>query len=259
MLGSHFYEKVNDVDKIQFSVFTDEHGTSQNIQKAIWLGQHTCVTDRPEFYMHGQSTAHTNLSTSECGEAVIKNQLNFEHFSVLNAAFISFHCYGFPHSVVQQVTRHRDSSFLVTSMRYTGEKFIQVAKNMIPVEDAFYIRGQNVYADRNGNKCLWTDKHRNDEITKCLKACYSYKENIENKNMPYEMAREFLPFCYRQPFSMFCTIEGLFHMLDQRTKADSEREIRILADLLFQEFQKKAPELGAWYQNKRYGKARLAP
>jgi thymidylate synthase (FAD) len=256
MSGSDYFED-ND---LQFKVFVDIDGTSPQIQSAIWKGQHTCVCDKPDSYFSDEFDPNTaGLSNESCGDAIVKHQLNVEHFSVLNAAFISFKCYGFPHSVMQQATRHRDSAFLVTSMRYTGKKFVDVANGDLEVAKAFYVRPEGIYSDRAGKKCNWTQAMQRRRYAQCRDACLQYKHDIEILNMPFEMAREFLPFCYRQPFDIFTTVEGLWHLLDQRTKTDSEREIQILASLLFSEFEKVAPELAAWYKAKRYGKARLAP
>jgi thymidylate synthase (FAD) len=144
-------------------------------------------------------------------------------------------------------------------MRYTGDKFIDVADGLLNVEDVFYVRHPGEFRDRNGKTCIWTAEDREIKYEKIRDACIDYKYDVQVKNMPYEMAREFLPYCYRQNFDMFGTLESLFHLLDQRTKADAEREIRILSGLLFNILAKVAPELADWYLLNRYGKARLAP
>jgi thymidylate synthase (FAD) len=245
-------------DDIQFKIVTDVAGTSPDIQKAIWNGQHICVTDLLLYYVSGSDVGNASISSKKAGESVIKNQLKVEHFSVLKMAFVKFNCYGFPHSTIAQVTRHADSNFLVTSMRWTGEKFIQIAKNELDVKAGFYVRPPGKYKDRNGNYIEWTAEDVTDQYAWCYEACQRYAKLVE-RGAPYEHARELLPYCYRQPFTISGTVEALFHLLDQRTKADSEREIQILSKLLFDNFSKLAPELAEWYRDNRYGKARLAP
>ena len=254
----NYYEN----DELQFRVNVCPLGTSPYIQQAIWDGQHICVTDNPEDYYDDNFYPHRSslkLSHEEAGNAIIKHQLNVEHYSVLNFAFVKFNVYGFPHSVLQQVTRHRDSAFLVSSMRYTGEKFIEVSRRQLDVRKAFYVRPPGKYRDRTGRQIEWTKDDVVKEYAKCERACDEYAHLVVDRNSPYEHAREFLPFNYRQPFTIAGTVEALFHWLDQRSKKDSEREIQILARMCLDEFITVAPELGNWYQENRWSKARLAP
>jgi thymidylate synthase (FAD) len=182
-----------------------------------------------------------------------------EHFSVLRQAFIKFKCYGFPHSTMSQIARHHETAPLVTSMRYTGKKFIKVSQGLIPCDRAFYVRSPGTYSDRTGCLVDWTEQDRIIELTYAETACDRYTHYVENRGMPMEMAREFLPFCYRQPFVIAGTIGAFFHWVDQRSQKNSEREIQILAQLAMDEFAKVAPEFHAWYMDKRWSKARLAP
>lgn len=246
--------------RTQFKVFVDKDGTSPRIQSAVWRGQHTCVSDKPEDYFQESFDPGFLCGDREQahGSGVIKNQLKVEHFGVLNAAFVSFKCYGFPHSVMQQATRHRDSSFLVTSFRYTGEKFIKLACGEYDVEDVFYVRPAGIYCDRAGKKAEWQESDRVRELEKCKCAAKEYKD-LTARGFSFEHCREFLPVCHRQPFDIFGTVEAFWHLLDQRTKQDAEREIQILARLMFEEFKLIAPDFAKWYEKNRYGKARLAP
>lgn len=49
------------------------------------------------------------------------------------------------------------------------------------------------------------------------------------------------------------------HFLDLRSKADAQDEIRHLCGMIWPLVQEWTPEIAAWYQQKRWGKARLAP
>jgi thymidylate synthase (FAD) len=255
-------EKYYERDKLEFLVNICPLGSSPHIQEAIWDGQHVCVTDKPEQYYANDFNpwdAARIVDEERAGNAVIKHQLNVEHYSVLNMAFVKFNVYGFPHSTMQQIRTHRDSAFLVSSMRYTGEKFLKVASMELDVREAFYVRPPGNYRDRTGRTIKWTDEHYEIELDRCLKSCRHYSQLVVDENAPYEHAREYLMFNYRQPFVIAGTVEALFHWLDQRSKKDSEREIQILAQMCINEFCKVAPELGNWYLENRWSKARLAP
>lgn len=251
--------------QVEFRVFVCKKSTSPSIQQGIWDSQHICVSDEPKKYFSDQIFEEMKISPEKAGDAVIRHQLKVEHFGVLRQAFIKFKCYGFPHSTMTQITRHEDTAPLVTSMRFTGEKFIQVVDELLLVEDrlpvdrAFYVRPEGVYRDRTGRQVEWTKADKLIELNYAYEACERYKGYVRKRGMPFEMAREFLPYCYRQPFAIAGTIEAFFHWVDQRSKADSEREIQILAELCMKEFKNHAPQLHDWYMDNRWGKARLAP
>lgn len=232
-----------------FEVLIDWNATSPSPDKAIWYAQHTCVAE-------GFSPRD---KSPECpGEAIIKHQLNVEHFSVLNFAFIKFDVAGFPHNTVMQLVRHQDSKFLVQSNRYTGERFIKVAKNEIPVESVFYVRPENEqFLTRNG--AYSRSNVLNDTRYNWYKeACQYYALEIES-GVDYEDARDLIPTGFRQNFTISCTVEAFFHLLDQRSKKDSQLEIQTLAVMLMEKFMLWSPVLGRWYLDRRWGKARLAP
>lgn len=234
-------------------VLIDKDASSPNPQAAIWRGQHQCVIE-------GFAPDDPTPDSQRCGEIVIKHQLAGDrgHFSVLNKAFVSFNCAGFPHSVIAQITRHRDSAFLVQSNRYTGQRFVDVANGKATVESVFYFRIPGVYFDRAGNKYEYTEAMRLEDIADCAKACSKYADLIA-VGMSEEHARDVISYNFRQNFSISSTLEATWHWLDQRSKKDSQLEIQILASMVMQELEAWAPELSAWYRNNRWGKARLAP
>lgn len=232
-----------------FKVEIDIDASSPYPEKAIWKGQHQCVSEKSEF--------KEVLSSEQCSEIIIKHQMIPEHFSVLNFAFVKFNCTGFPHSVVAQITRHRDTAFLVESNRYTGDRFVEVAKGNIPVEQAFYWREEGKHSSRNGfYQRSENQNQRRKEVI--IEACELYADEIA-AGVPYEDARGILPYDFRQNFTMAGTLEATFHWLDQRSKADSQYEIRCLAELAMDCLDNWVPGLATWYRKNRWGRARLAP
>lgn len=55
------------------------------------------------------------------------------------------------------------------------------------------------------------------------------------------------------------TLEAMWHWLDQRTKLNAQQEIRDFARLALDAIAPACPELSHYYEENRYGKARLAP
>lgn len=236
-----------------FKVVIDKDASTPNPQVAIWKGQHRCVAEK---FLPDDRVP----SSKSCGEAIIKHQLAGDrgHYSVLRKAYASFQCLGFPHSVVSQITRHQDSSFLVQSMRYTGQRIVDCADEKIPVEEVFYFRPVGFYVDRKGNKYQYTKEIREDDKVRCFLAAkrYSWKMSLGYSE---EHARDDLPYNFRQDFDLSGDLQAIWHLLDQRTKADSQIEVRTLAWMMLECLKDLTPELTQWYLGNRAGKARLAP
>jgi thymidylate synthase (FAD) len=243
----------NLINDPHFHVEICPFGTSQDIEKAIWQGQHICVSEN----------ARDSQPPDNAGEAIIKHQLKVEHWSVLNFASVTMRCFGFPHSVVAQITRHRDSAFLCQSNRYTGDRFIKI-RTINDVEKVFYLRPEGVYHDRKSGKIEYTQALRKDDLKEAYRNIFNYGVNAdcslsEVDIYPYEIARGLLPYDFRQDFTIHGTLKAYWHWLDQRTKKDSQLEIQTLAYMVHQELKKVCPTLQQWYEDNRYGKARLAP
>jgi thymidylate synthase (FAD) len=237
----------------RFQVVIDKDASSPNPQVAIWKGQHRCVAEK---FLPGDSTP----SPERCGEIIIKHQLAGDrgHYSVLRSAFVKFHCLGFPHSVVSQVTRHQDSAFLVQSMRYTGKRVVDCSDSNIPLEDVFYFRPAGSYSDRQGSKYDYTNADLLDDRAASYRSAILYSEKIQDGHSE-EHARDFLTYNFRQDFDLSGDLQAIWHLLDQRTKADSQIEVRTLAWMMLDCLKEFTPELTQWYLENRAGKARLAP
>lgn len=235
----------------RFIVNLDKDASSPNPQVAIWRGQHQCVSE-------GFADDATPPSPERCGEIIIKHQLHAGHWSVLDQAFIKLNTAGFPHSVMVQMTRHRDSAFLVQSGRYTGERFIKVTKGELGVEDVFYFRPPGFYADRKAAKYEHIEEINLVHRARCVRSCVEYADLITS-GYSEEHAREVIPYNFRQNFTVACTLKNFFHWLDQRGNKDSQLEIQVFAQMALEAAMTWAPELMTWYKDHRYTKARLAP
>lgn len=237
----------------RFQVVISKNASSPQPQIAIWEGQHRCVAEK---FLPDDPTP----SPERCAEIIIKHQLTGDrgHYSVLRSAFVKFHCLGFPHSVVSQITRHQDSAFLVQSMRYTGKRIVDCAEHNTPIEDVFYFRSVGNYCDRQGNKYEYTNADLLEDREASYRSAVLYSEKIEDGHSE-EHARDFLTYNFRQDFDLSGDLQAIWHLLDQRTKADSQAEVRTLAWMILDCLKEFTPELTQWYLDNRAGRARLAP
>lgn len=150
------------------------------------------------------------------------------------------------------------NSFDVQSSRYTGKRIIDVSTGARPVEEVFYIRQPGKYTDRQGKSYRWEESEIKNDLQLCINASQRYAQLIK-RGVAEEHARGIIPFDFRQHFVVSFNARSLMHFLDLRTKADAQEEIRQLCELLMVEFRDWMPELAEWYEEKRYGRARLAP
>lgn len=228
---------------------------TKNPQQLSWLDAHQCYC---EDFVYDRLDKAPDDSTS--GEFVIKHNLagGRNHFGVLENSSITFNVGWFPHSTMQQVTRHRLMSFGVQSGRYTSKRFLDVVSGKRDVEEVFYLRPEGFYTNRQGKKYDYTEDERELDLAYCEEACHRYARKIE-QGMPEEQARGIIPFDFRQHFVMSGNARALMHVMDLRWKKDAQPEIQQLSELLFEHFQWWMPEIAEYYYNTRAKKAKLAP
>lgn len=236
------------INDSRFRVEVDWDSTSPNPETAIWRGQHTCVSEL---------FAYDEALPNNPGDIIVRHQMKPKHFSVLRKAYISFCCSGFPHSVVAQITRHQDSAHLVESNRYTGLRFVKVALHEISPEDVFYMRPVGRHGSRNGiyERTAEMNERRWLHIRQ---ACLIYNDEIK-AGVPFEDARDIMPYGFRQNFDISGDLQAVFHWLDQRSLADSQAEIRVLAEMVMQHLESWCPTIAKWYRDNRFGRNLLSP
>jgi thymidylate synthase, flavin-dependent len=218
----------------------------------IWQCAHQCVSENPTWM---------TTCTPYPGASVVKHLLsgNRGHYSPLEAPAITFCVAGWPHSTMQQITRHRTGvHFSVQSFRYTGDKIVDVANLLRPVTSVFYLRPAGEYLDRSGIKYLYTEEQRDQDIGYCYDSATKYKRRIDEGHS-HEHCRSLIPFDVRQDFCMTLNVRSLMHILDLRAKKDAQLEIQWLSELLFECFEEWCPHIAMWYKENRLGKARLSP
>jgi thymidylate synthase (FAD) len=200
-------------------------------------------------------------SEEKAGEIIVKQLLagNRGHYGPLEHPQIVLNCGWFPHSTMQQIRTHRVGiSFDVQSMRYTGQRIVDVIEGKREVEDVFYLRPVGAYSDRQGKRYEYTPEQRQQDLEWCLAACKRYQERI-NQGFSEEHARGLIPFDVRQHWVLSANVRSLLHLLDLRWKADAQLEAQKLCELIWEPFREWAPAIADWYESNRLKKARLAP
>ena len=219
----------------------------------VYKALHQCYSSGPVWDI---DNTH---SESYWGDIIVNRLLKGGkgHYSPLECPSIVFNIVGYPHSAIQQLTRHRLVSFAVQSFRYTGDHIQDVVKGSRHIEDVVYLRPVGNYTSRNG-KTFYTSAIRNSQLKLAADAASLYNRMI-NEDIPYEMARGSFPFDYRQHVVMTCNARSLMHLLDMRLKPNAQLEIRHLSSKLLDAFVDWMPEVAQWYIENRQGKGRLAP
>lgn len=225
-----------------------------NPQQIIYLAMHQC-------YSTGWIGGEPIPAEERCGNIIINQLLKGGrgHYGPLEHPQITLSCGWFPHSVMQQARTHRIGiSFDCQSLRYTSEHILAVAKGELLPEEIFYLREEGEYCDRHGHSFTYTHELREKHLALLQDACCDYAESVA-MGMPPEQARGMIPFDIRQHFVVSFNMRSLMHFLDLRSKADAQLEIQMLCELLLDEFRAWSPAIAAWYEESRWGKARLAP
>jgi thymidylate synthase (FAD) len=143
------------------------------------------------------------------------------------------------------------------SMRYTGQRIVQCAEGILPVEEVFYLRPEGYYTDRKGHKYQYTEHQRNKDLNLCMEGAARYTELV-NSGFAEEHARGILPFDYRQHFVVSMNMRSLGHLLTIRGKKDAQLEIQQMCQLMLPRYEAWAPEIYSWFAAKQWQKGRLA-
>lgn len=242
---------------IQDPLFTVElFRSTPNPQQAIYAAAH-------QDYSEGFVCHHLNEIPHEnrAGDLVVKLLLNGNrgHYGCLEHPQIQFNVGYFPHSVMQQLRTHRVGiSMDVQSMRFSGKRILDVATGAMDIESVFYLRPSRYYTDRQGKKYLYSEDMRSEDLNQCRLAAIHYAKRI-NQGVSEEHARGLIPFDFRQHFFISLNMRSLMHILDLRAKSDAQIEIQTLCHHMMQYFHSWAPAIAEWYEEKRWGKARLSP
>lgn len=226
--------------------------------------------DYSEHFVAKEIEKFSNLSEQELGDRIVRNCVKMSHWGILEHPSITFNVINFPHSVIVQARTHRIGvTFDCQSQRYTSQRIVKLAHELQNcekletikelIEKVFYFRAVGHYDDREGNKYLYSEKERNNDILFTQKAIEYYAQKVDKKGYAPEHARDILTQNIRQHFVVSFNARSLLHFCDLRLPKDAQPEIRLMALMLFEKFKIWMPEVAEFYEKKRLGKNKLAP
>lgn len=227
---------------------------SEDPQLLVYQAMRQCYCSEPV-------TDLSYYTEKTAGEKVVESLLkgNKGHWSPLEHAHLSLHVAYCPHDVMQQFTRHRLFSFSVQSFRYTSASFVRYnAGDFDTLEKLVYIRQEGTYVNRSGSKYQITYNDRLQSLREANQSVLAYQRRLATGVAP-EDARGLLPFNIRQHFVVSTNLRSWLHMLDLRTKADTQPEFQQLASMVCTHIEAFTPDIYNWYANNRKGKAILSP
>ncbi len=227
-------------------------------ERVIWQAMHQDYS--PEF------VTPASRVPEHYGKAVVKHLLegNRGHYGPLEHPQITFGVGHFPHLVVQQARTHRIGvSFDVQSFRYTGQQILALGSDPSPaqLEQVFYVPAsikEGQAKTRQGIRTI-SPEALGIVLEQYRSQAIAYRRLVEECGVPYEDARCIIGYGIRQHFVVSFNCRSLMHFLDLRAKADAQREIRELCELMWPHFEAWCPHVAAWYRQNRWGKAQLSP
>ncbi len=227
-------------------------------ERVIWQAMHQ---DYSAEYVTPASRVPANP-----GEAVVRHLLEGDrgHYGPLEHPQITFGVGYFPHLVVQQARTHRIGvSFDVQSYRYTGQQLLELGSDPSPnqLEQVFYVPAnikEGQAKTRDGIRPI-APEALGIVLEQYRSQAVAYRRLVEECGVPPEDARCILGYGIRQHFVVSFNCRSLMHFLDLRAKADAQREIRELCELIWPHFEAWCPHVAAWYRKNRWGRARLSP
>jgi thymidylate synthase (FAD) len=221
-------------------------------QTLVYLALHTDYSE--EF------APTTELPEDKCGSIAASRLLknNRGHYGPLEHPQLSLLLRA-DHNTIMQLRTHRvGCSFDVQSMRYTGERLIKLTEGELKVDEVFYVRPPGRYHDRQGDPYDWTEEQYEEQLTHSMASALEYAA-LRGQGVSEEQARFAISTNYYQNAMVSGSLRFWLHLLDVRSKADAQLEIRDLMELIADEVQAWCPEIYAWYASTRLGKALLAP
>lgn len=224
-------------------------GANANPQQLIWLALHQCYSSQP-------TALPPSLDETKAGLSVVEHLLagNRGHYSPLEVANLTLNLTYLPHSLLQQLTRHRHLSFSVQSFRYTSQQFLKyAATHRFPNAEALE---QLVYFGREPVK---SKPFAATDYTLAHQAIRLYAYKVGKLEVLAEDARGRLPFDLRQHAVVSGNLRAWWHVLDLRLKPDTQPEFQQLALQVQAVLRLWVPQLQEWYDSRRATRAVLSP
>lgn len=193
-----------------------------------------------------KDSGNVGILTSAKTRSFIRKQASRGHWGIWEHPSITFSIEGVSRVTMAQITRHRHLSFDIQSMRYVNFDDPDYAiPESLTNEDHFTRSEGMVWEENSGREDAKT------VYEKALKNCTKAYENLLELGVPAEDARYALPLSTQVNVTMSGNSRTMLHLLNLRSKASAQYEIRELSDLLLDELFDWAPYTFNWYQENK--------
>lgn len=193
-------------------------------------------------------------------ENLIRKLFNRGHFGIAEHPTLTVSIRGVSRALMAQLTRHRNASFDIMSMRYVE----------VEEPDVYEFPGidDGEPTGRGANFEPPFDEYSDDELAEVrqkffedsVKESYDTYEELLSMGVAPEHARMVLPIGTKVNIVMTINVRSLLHIADMRAAADAQKEIRDMTEELLDVAEEWCPiGLKVYNEELKNRKNRLAP
>jgi thymidylate synthase (FAD) len=161
----------------------------------------------------------SNQNNTKTAPKLLKYLIDHKHWSPFEMVSMTFEIKT-SRAIAAQILRHRSFSFQEFSQRYSN----------ITDFESFEIRKQAEKNRQSSTDLLDLNNEDIDALKQYLVAGASLYENLLQKGAAKECARMVLPLCTQTTLYMSGNVRSWIHYLDLRTKEDTQKEHREIAE-----------------------------
>lgn len=175
--------------------------------------------------------------------SLIRQLLRREHYGPFEHAHIQFHVKGMSRVTMAQLTRHRHMSFDIQSMRYVDFEDADVAVPKSLTDPGHFSRdeGQVEMSERTRKRMLAVFERQVEQSVTAY-------NNMVEAGVPKEDARYILPLGAKVNVVFSGNLRTMLHVLNMRSRANAQWEIRDLCDKLGEHIDEWAPRTAEYFE-----------
>lgn len=170
-----------------------------------------------------------NQLNNSTGDKLIKYCVSHGHWSIFEQAMLTVEIET-SRAIAAQIIRHRSFTFQEFSQRYAT---IQGFEQIEPRKQS--------ESNRQSSTEIITDTDVEQSIQHAINYCYNTYKDLLQKGVAREVARMVLPLATSTTMYMTGTCRSFIHYIDLRTKEDTQKEHRLIAEQIKSIFKEQFP------------------
>lgn len=222
-----------------------EEATSDQPERAV------CMAARNDYYSGNiMEDGFTEVMAPVEGEWVddkvrnlVRKLLKKEHYGPFEHPQIMFHVENMSRVTMAQLTRHRHMSFDIQSMRYVDFEDADVAVPKSLTDPEHFTRDEGLVdmSERTQERMRAVYEQQVEQAVEAY-------QNMVDAGVPKEDARYILPLGTQVNVTFSGNLRTMLHVLNMRSKANAQWEIRELTDKLSAELEDWAPHTAEYFE-----------